>query len=79
MIIATLMVPGQILLVPVYLILNKLHWIDTPLALIVPALVQALLESPRFKAPLVTTTAEPAALLQVPLSVSVCPVLAVNP
>jgi multiple sugar transport system permease protein len=36
-IIATLMVPGQILLVPVYLLLNKLGWIDTPLALIVPA------------------------------------------
>jgi multiple sugar transport system permease protein len=36
-IIATLMVPGQILLVPVYLILNRLHWLDTPLALIVPA------------------------------------------
>jgi len=37
LIIATLMVPGQILLVPVYLILNKLRWIDSPLALIVPA------------------------------------------
>jgi multiple sugar transport system permease protein len=37
LIIATLMVPGQILLVPVYLILNRLGWIDTPLALIVPA------------------------------------------
>lgn len=36
-ILATLMVPGQILLVPLYLILNKLHWLDTPLALIVPA------------------------------------------
>src|SRR5215208_2402409 len=36
-IVATLMVPGQILLVPVYLILNRLHWLDTPLALIVPA------------------------------------------
>ncbi len=36
-IIATMMVPGQILLVPVYLILNKLGWIDTPLALIIPA------------------------------------------
>src|SRR5947199_43184 len=31
------MLPGQILLVPVYLILNRLHWLDTPLALIVPA------------------------------------------
>ncbi len=36
-IIATLMVPGQILLVPVYMILNALGWIDTPLALIIPA------------------------------------------
>ncbi len=36
LIIGTLMVPGQILLVPVYLILNKLGWIDTPWALIVP-------------------------------------------
>ena len=26
------MVPGQILLVPVYLILNRLGWLDTPLA-----------------------------------------------
>ena len=37
LILATLMVPGQILLVPVYLILNRLGWLDTPLALIVPA------------------------------------------
>jgi multiple sugar transport system permease protein len=37
MIVATLMVPGQILLVPVYLLLNNLGWIDSPLALIVPA------------------------------------------
>jgi multiple sugar transport system permease protein len=37
LIIATLMVPGQILLVPIYLILNHLGWIDSPLALIVPA------------------------------------------
>lgn len=36
-ILSTMMVPGQILLVPVYLILNKLHWLDTPAALIVPA------------------------------------------
>ncbi|MGB7160448.1 MAG: carbohydrate ABC transporter permease [Tepidisphaeraceae bacterium] len=36
-IVATLMVPGQILLVPVYLILNRLGWLDTPAALIVPA------------------------------------------
>lgn len=37
LVIATLMVPGQILLVPAYLILNRLGWIDTPWALIVPA------------------------------------------
>lgn len=36
-VVLTLMVPGQILLVPVYLILNRLGWLDTPLALIVPA------------------------------------------
>jgi multiple sugar transport system permease protein len=37
LIIGTLMVPGQVLLVPVYLILNRLGWLDTPLALIIPA------------------------------------------
>lgn len=37
LIVATLMVPGQILLVPVYVILNTLGWLDTPLALIIPA------------------------------------------
>jgi len=37
LIIAMLMVPGQIMLVPMYLILNALGWLDTPLALIVPA------------------------------------------
>lgn len=36
-IIGTLMVPGQVLLVPVYLILNRLGWLDSPLALIIPA------------------------------------------
>lgn len=36
-VIATLMVPGQILLVPTYLLLSRLGWIDTPWALIVPA------------------------------------------
>jgi multiple sugar transport system permease protein len=36
-VIGTLMVPGQILLVPIYLLLNQLGWLDTPLALIVPA------------------------------------------
>ena len=37
MIIATMMVPGQILLVPVYLILNAFGWLDSPRALIFPA------------------------------------------
>lgn len=37
LIVAMLMVPGQILLVPVYLILNALGWLDTPFALIIPA------------------------------------------
>lgn len=37
LILATLMVPGQVCLVPVYLILNWLGWLDTPWALIVPA------------------------------------------
>ncbi len=36
-IVATLMVPGQLLLVPMYLILNALGWLDTYWALIVPA------------------------------------------
>lgn len=36
-IVGTMMVPGQILLVPVYLILNAMGWLDTPAALIVPA------------------------------------------
>jgi multiple sugar transport system permease protein len=36
-IVATMMIPGPILLVPVYLILSRLGWLDTPAALIVPA------------------------------------------
>ena len=36
LIVGTLMVPGQILLVPVYLIFNWLRWLDTPWALIIP-------------------------------------------
>lgn len=35
-IILTMMIPGQVFLVPVYLELNWLGWLDTPLALIVP-------------------------------------------
>lgn len=38
LIVATLMVPGQILLVPVYLILNSFGWLDTHFALIIPAM-----------------------------------------
>lgn len=37
LIVATMMVPGQILLVPMYVILGKLGWLDTLAALIVPA------------------------------------------
>ena len=37
LIVGTMMVPGQILLVPVYLLLNRLGWLDTPFALIIPA------------------------------------------
>jgi multiple sugar transport system permease protein len=36
-VVAAMMIPGQLFLVPVYLLLSKLHWLDTPAALIVPA------------------------------------------
>lgn len=36
LLVATMMIPGQVLLVPVYLLLNQLRWIDTPMALIFP-------------------------------------------
>src|SRR5438045_3101823 len=36
-IIVTMMLPAQLFLVPVYLVLSWLHWLDTPAALIVPA------------------------------------------
>ncbi len=36
-IVAAMMVPGQLFLVPLYLILSRLHWLDTPAAIIVPA------------------------------------------
>jgi multiple sugar transport system permease protein len=36
-IVGAMMIPGQLFLVPVYLLLSKLHWLDTPAALIVPA------------------------------------------
>jgi multiple sugar transport system permease protein len=37
MIVVAMMLPGQLFLVPVYLMLSKLGWLDTPAALIVPA------------------------------------------
>jgi multiple sugar transport system permease protein len=36
-IVGTMMVPGQILLVPIYLLLSRLGWLDTYLALVIPA------------------------------------------
>lgn len=39
--IATLMVPFQVTLVPLYLIMHRLRWVDTRQALIVPSLVSA--------------------------------------
>ena len=36
-VVLTMMLPAQLFLVPVYLILSRLHWLDTPAALIVPA------------------------------------------
>jgi multiple sugar transport system permease protein len=36
-IVVAMMVPAQLFLVPVYLMLSKLGWLDTPAALIVPA------------------------------------------
>ncbi len=39
--VATLMVPFQVTLVPLYLIMRQLHWVDTRQALIVPNLVSA--------------------------------------
>ena len=35
--VATMLVPGQVLLIPTYLIIRQLHWFDTYAALIVPA------------------------------------------
>lgn len=37
LVIFSMMIPGQLFLVPVYFILSKLHWLDTPAALIIPA------------------------------------------
>jgi multiple sugar transport system permease protein len=36
-VVASMMVPAQLFLVPLYLMLSRLHWLDTPAALIVPA------------------------------------------
>jgi len=36
-VVMTMMVPAQLFLVPLYLMLSRLHWLDTPAALIVPA------------------------------------------
>lgn len=36
-VVTSMMLPGQLFLVPLYLMLSRLHWLDTPLALIVPA------------------------------------------
>jgi multiple sugar transport system permease protein len=36
-VVVTMMLPAQLFLVPVFLILSWLHWLDTPAALIVPA------------------------------------------
>lgn len=36
-VVASMMIPAQLFLVPLYLMLSKFHWLDTPLALIVPA------------------------------------------
>jgi multiple sugar transport system permease protein len=36
-IVASMMVPGQLFLIPVYLMLGWFHWLDTPAALIIPA------------------------------------------
>lgn len=41
LIVATLMVPGQVLLVPMYLILNRLGWLDTIWALVIPPAANA--------------------------------------
>jgi multiple sugar transport system permease protein len=37
----TMMIPGQVTVIPVFVIMNRLGWVDTPLPLIVPGLVSA--------------------------------------
>jgi multiple sugar transport system permease protein len=36
---ATIMIPGQITLIPLYIVFSKIGWIDTPLPLIVPGIM----------------------------------------
>ena len=38
---ATMMIPGQVTIIPVFVMMNSLHWVDTPLPLIIPALTSA--------------------------------------
>ena len=37
LLLGTLMVPGQVTIIPVYVLFRNLHWINTPWALVVPA------------------------------------------
>lgn len=39
--IATMMIPGQVTMIPLFIIMRELHWIDTHYALIVPGLTSA--------------------------------------
>ena len=41
MYLATMMIPGQVTIIPVFVMMNSLHWVDTPLPLIIPALTSA--------------------------------------
>ena len=36
MYLATMMIPGQVTIIPVFVMMNWLHWVDTPLPLIIP-------------------------------------------
>ncbi len=38
---ATMMIPGQVTMIPLFIIMRELHWIDTHYALIVPGLTSA--------------------------------------
>jgi multiple sugar transport system permease protein len=41
MYLATMMIPGQVTIIPVFVMMNRLGWVDTPLPLIIPALASA--------------------------------------